>query len=95
MTHAPAPPSVPRDPSSSQLEDLIENLERLQVLRYVMVACFTVSNTTSCKVIELMDIQACLWDWILAIPDELRMVRTNCGRPKVSYFLAAVYMMLR
>ena len=46
MTHAPPPPSMRLDPRSSEFEDLIDNLEMLQVLHYVMIACFTVSNKT-------------------------------------------------
>ncbi|KZP28806.1 hypothetical protein FIBSPDRAFT_947212 [Athelia psychrophila] len=52
----------------------------MNILRYVIVACLTL----------------CIWDWMLAFSDELRMVRINNGRGRrFPYCLIVLYMLLR
>ncbi|KZP23854.1 hypothetical protein FIBSPDRAFT_951745 [Athelia psychrophila] len=63
----------------AEVEAIVGDLTRLRVLHYVFIACLTV----------------CVWDWILAISDEVRMIRIGSGRPWMSHFCTGVYMVLR
>ncbi|KZP03148.1 hypothetical protein FIBSPDRAFT_1046176 [Athelia psychrophila] len=55
------------------------SLQEFGVMHYVFVACFTM----------------CVWDWILSISEEQRMLRITSRQPWMSNGLIAVYMTLR
>lgn len=75
----------------------LECFAKLQVLRYVIVACVAVSTDLSQSHRHRFTsiVQLCVWDWILALSDEFRMLRRNYGRPCLGYCLSGVYFVLR
>ena len=69
----------------------------LQVSRYILVACLTVSSTrlvlqTILFLLTLVS-QLCVWDWHLALSDELEMIRR--GQRLRRYILEVVYFVVR
>lgn len=88
---------VPQGLTPAELEVLIDSLTKLRVLHYVFFACITVSVSRHCISRATIDrhLQMCIWDWILALSDEMRMSRGKCGQRWALNFVICVYMILR
>ncbi|KAF7986414.1 hypothetical protein HWV62_31145 [Athelia sp. TMB] len=79
MTDAPAA-DVASAPLPAAVIDKLAILARQeQVLSYVLLTCLTI----------------CVWNWILAASDEWRMFHIKSRQPRLSFFLNAVYMLVR
>jgi hypothetical protein len=67
----------------------------LQAMKYIALGCLTASLPFSAHTVIFNSraLQVCLWEWIIAIPDEVKMIRL--GKRRRRYFLYALYYLVR
>jgi hypothetical protein len=87
-------------PSPDRLMPLpLDYLFLVQVALYLIVACLTVSSCSKrldfglLLTVDFAAPQLCVWDWILALSDELQMLRI--GGRRLRYLLDMVYFIVR
>ena len=69
---------------------------RTEVAQYVVVVCLAVSRQIICfptSAISYYILQLCVWDWLLAVSDEVEMIR-HINR-RVAYILHGLYFIAR
>ena len=73
---------------------LVESLYPHRVAQYLIIACLTVSSAPGLQFFpDIIVLQLCLWDWLIAISDEVQMI-CHGGRYH-QYLLDMVYLVVR
>ena len=92
-TNGPTPPSGPPPNLTGSTSPDIRF--RTEVTQYVLVVCLAVSWQFICfsTAISYSNLQLCVWDWLLAVSDEVEMVRHI--KRRVGYILHGLYFVAR